>query len=261
MYYISFFTHRAFRPISEYTTPLHFHISPQAISGTISPKTLKFIGLIHNLPVTVLIDSGSSHNILQPRIAHHLHLAISPSPPLSVMVGNGAFIQCQGLCPSVDISLQHSTFTIPFYLFPIEGANVVLGIDWLSTLGSIQADFSIPNIDFTHNNQQITLQASTSPTPSATTYHQFCHYLSNNSIASLHLLSVENQPSSSTNTTIAHPSSPLDNLPSPIQSLLQKYHTIFQKPHGLPQHRPHDHHIPLLPDTPPIKVKPYLLSL
>ena len=25
-------------PSSEYTTPLHFHISPQAISGTISPK-------------------------------------------------------------------------------------------------------------------------------------------------------------------------------------------------------------------------------
>ena len=44
-------------PSSEYTTPLHFHISPQAISGTISPKTLKFTGLIHNLPVTVLIDS------------------------------------------------------------------------------------------------------------------------------------------------------------------------------------------------------------
>ena len=211
------------------------------------PKTVKFTGLIHNLPVTVLIDSGSSHNILQPYIAHHLHLAISPSPPLSVMVGNEAFIQCQGLCPSVDISLQHSTFTIPFYLLPIEGVDVVLGVNWLSTLGSIQKDFSIPSIAFTHNNQQITLQATTSPTPSVTTYHQFCHYLSNNFIASLHLLSVENQPSSPTDTAIAHPSSPLDNLPSPIQSLLQKYHSIFHKPHGLPPQRSHDHHIPLLP--------------
>jgi len=82
-----------------------FHLSPQALIGTISPKTLKFTSLIHNLPITILIDSGSSHNILQPRIAHHLNLAISPSPPLSVMVGNGTLIKCQGIYPLVDISL------------------------------------------------------------------------------------------------------------------------------------------------------------
>ena len=188
-------------PATDYTNTIHFHLSPQALTGTISPKTLKFTGLIHNLPVTVLIDSGSSHNILQPRIAHHLNLAISPNPPLSVMVGNGAFIKCQGICPVVDISLQNSTFTIPFYLLPIEGADVVLGIEWLSTLGSIQADFSIPSIAFTHNQQHITLQASNSTALSTTTYHQFCHYLSTNSIASLHLLLVEptNSPTPITN--------------------------------------------------------------
>ena len=46
------------------------------------------------------------------------------------MVENGAFIKCQGICPLVDISLQKSTFIILFYLLPIEGVDVVLGIDW-----------------------------------------------------------------------------------------------------------------------------------
>jgi len=68
------------------------------------------------------------------------------------MVGNGTFIKCQGICPLVDISLQKSTFTIPFYLLPIEVADV-LGIDWLSTFESIKEDFSVPNIA----NHQITL--------------------------------------------------------------------------------------------------------
>ena len=246
-------------PTHDHTNTIHFHLSPQALSGTISPKTLKFTSLIPHLPVIVLIDSGSSHNILQPRIAHHLNLAISPSLPLSVMVGNGAFIKCQGICPLVDISLQNSTFTIPFYLLPIEGADVVLGVEWLSTLGSIQADFSIPSIQFTRNNQHITLQVAHSSNPLATTYHQFCHYLSNNSIASLHLLSVDTQHHSHTTlaTTIDNPASPLSHLPSPIKSLLQEYQGIFQKPRGLPPQRPHDHHIPLLPHTPPIKVKSY----
>jgi len=97
--------------------------------GNISTKTFKFIGVIHNLSVTVLIDSDNSHNILQPHIAHHLNLPITPSHPLSLIVGNEAFIKCQEICLLVYISLQTSSFTIPFYLLPIEGVDVVLGID------------------------------------------------------------------------------------------------------------------------------------
>ena len=243
----------------EYPETIHFHLSPLALSGNPSPQTLKFTGMIHNLPVTVLVDSGNSHNILQPRIAHHLHLPIQPSPPLSVMVGNGAFIQCQGICPSVDISLQTSTFTIPFYLLPIERADVVLGIDWLRTLGPIKADFSISSIAFTYQNQPITLQAATTSTPTRTTYHQFCQYLSTNSIASLHLLSIDSLSSSPSQleSNLQNPSSPLYSLPFPIQAILLQHHSIFQIPHGLPPPRLHDHQIPLLPHTPPINVKPY----
>jgi len=89
------------------------------------------------------------------------------------MVRNDAFIQCQGISPSVDIFLQTSTFTIPFYLLPIEGTDVVLGIERLHTIGPIQADFSIPSITFTHQNQQITLQASTTSNSTQTTYTNF----------------------------------------------------------------------------------------
>lgn len=32
---------------------------------------------------------------------------------------------------------------------------------------------------------------------------------------------------------------------------------FFSKPQGLPPNCPYDHHIPLLPNTPPINVKPY----
>jgi len=92
---------------------IHFHLSPHALKGNLSPQTLKFTGLVQNLPVMVLIRSSSLHNILQPRIAHHLHLPISPTHPFTVMVGNGAFITCQGICPSFNIAFQDTTFKIP----------------------------------------------------------------------------------------------------------------------------------------------------
>ena len=238
---------------------IHFHLSPHAITRNFSPQTLKFQGLIHNLPVTVLIDSGSSHNILQPHIAKHLHLPIQPSPPFRVMVGNDAFITCQGICPEVQISLQNSVFTIPFYLLPIEGANVVIGIEWLCTLGPIQPDFAIPSMAFTHLNKQITLTATNPPTPTQDTYHQLCHNISIHTIASLHLLSIDTHSMIpiSLETRLQTPSSPLYQLPHSIQTILRKHRSIFKPPHGLPPLRPHDHHISLLPKTGPVNVRSY----
>jgi len=46
------------------------------------------------------------------------------------------------------------------YILPIEGANVILGIEWLCTLGFITTNFFIPNIAFNHLNQHITLKAT-----------------------------------------------------------------------------------------------------
>nr|KYP37503.1 Retrotransposon-derived protein PEG10 [Cajanus cajan] len=92
--------------------------SPQALNGSKSPPTLRFHGSISGHSVTVLIDTGSSHNIMQPRLALHLGLPTSPTPTFPVMVGNGDFIYCNGFCPNVPHTLQTHTFTLPFYLLP-----------------------------------------------------------------------------------------------------------------------------------------------
>lgn len=42
-----------------------------------------------------------------------------------------------------------------------------------------------------------------------------------------------------------------------LQALLQSYADIFAEPRGLPPPRRHDHHIRLLPGTPPVAVRPY----
>jgi len=45
------------------------------------------------------------------------------------MVGNGDKTQCSSLRPNISVSIQKHSFIIPLYLLPIEGANVVLGMD------------------------------------------------------------------------------------------------------------------------------------
>lgn len=136
-------------------------------------------------------DTYNIHNILQPRIAQHLNLTTTQIPHFSVMVRNESHLQCQGICNNVKISLQHKPFSLPFYLLPIEGANVVLGMVWLRTLGPIQADFTIPSLTFSHNETSITIKGDPKSQPTHTNFHQIFQLIHTNSIASLHLMTFQ----------------------------------------------------------------------
>lgn len=108
--------------------PEHFPLSLHAMTGQTTPCTLRFQASIMGHTVSVLVDTGNSHNILQPRVATFLNLPITTIDPFTVMVGNGAYIQCSGLCPEVSLIVQQTTFKVSFYLLPIHGADAVLGV-------------------------------------------------------------------------------------------------------------------------------------
>lgn len=149
----------------------YFQLSTQAVKGHFSPQTLKFQGSIAGLHIMVLVDTGSTHNIMQPRITHHLNLKTTPINHFSVVVGNGSHLQCEGIYNNLEILLQNKRFSLPFYLLPIEGVGIVLGMDWLRTLGPIQADFSIPSLTFQHHTKPITLIGDPNSFPTHTTFH------------------------------------------------------------------------------------------
>lgn len=54
-------------------------ISMHAMLSHNNPKALRIKGKIKNHDITILIDSGSTHNLIQKRIALLLNLHISPS--------------------------------------------------------------------------------------------------------------------------------------------------------------------------------------
>lgn len=90
--------------------------------------------------------------------------------------------------PTVPITLQNSSFTIPFHLLPIEGADVVLGMEWLRILGSHMVDFSIPKLSFTYKNNEITIPRDPKSLPLTSSFHQICQRIHTISIVSFHLL-------------------------------------------------------------------------
>lgn len=164
------------------------------------------------------------------------------------MIGNGSHIQCHGFCSDVSLSLHSTTFNIPFFVLPIKGADVVLGMQWLGSLGPIVADFSVPQMSFQHKGHTITLSSEPISTPvTPSTLH---HLMQKGSIASMHTIIFQHYSTTLTSTT---PS----NTDPQIQQILSEFSHIFEPPTTLPPPRTHDHHIPLTPNTPPVNVRPY----
>lgn len=107
------------------------------------------------------------------------------------MVGNGQCITCSCLCPNVPHFLPKPIFSHTLLHFPIKDVDIILGIEWLCSLGSLEADFSKLQHTFTFGNSIITIKGNPTAKPTSATFNQLCHYIAKDGIASFHLLSFE----------------------------------------------------------------------
>ena len=114
-------------------------------------------GSINGVGVQILLDSGSSDNFLQPRLAQCLKLPVEPIPNLQVLVGNGNALTAEGLIQDLEVKIQGHTLKLPVYLLPVSGADLVLGAAWLATIGPDLSDYSTLTLKFYLGNQFITL--------------------------------------------------------------------------------------------------------
>ncbi|MCI22095.1 hypothetical protein A2U01_0043270, partial [Trifolium medium] len=109
--------------------PTEALLSLHAMSGYSTHNTFRIMGTIAKQQVTILVDSGSTHNFVQDRVAKFLGLPITPAPqPFRVMVGNGDTLDCATQCVGVQFNIQGNHFTSDFFVLPLGGAEVVLGV-------------------------------------------------------------------------------------------------------------------------------------
>ena len=65
----------------------------------------------------------------------------------------------------LSIQAQGNKFQLPVFLLPISGADLILGDNWLKTLGSHIADHDSLQLKFLHDGKFITLQGDDDGTP------------------------------------------------------------------------------------------------
>lgn len=69
------------------------------------------------------------------------NLMVEDTPPCWVKIGNGQRVMTRGVCREVGLPLQGLRVRADCFLFPLNGEDFVLGIDWLERLGDINVNF------------------------------------------------------------------------------------------------------------------------
>lgn len=136
-------------PPSQETSPVQ--ISLHALSGQGAPETLRLTGLIQDHRVQILIDGESTHNFLQQELVSSLQLSPRDTSTLRVTVGNGEELQCNQVCTNISVKIQKHDFQVDFHVLPIRGADVVLGVQWLKSLGPVLTDYTALTMKFIYN--------------------------------------------------------------------------------------------------------------
>ncbi|KAF7814833.1 tryptophan--trna ligase, cytoplasmic [Senna tora] len=118
--------------------------------------------------VLVLIDSGETHNFIATELVDELGLPVLQTRRYEVTVGDGHKVQSSGVCRKIILEIQGLHIKQPFYLFGLGGADVVLGIDWLQSLGEVKVNWGLLTMKVRQGSEVICLQGDPALTKAAT---------------------------------------------------------------------------------------------
>ena len=140
------------------------HTSPQislnALSGIPTYNTMRIRGNVGKHLLHLLLDTGSTHNFLDIYTAKKLGCKLTKTCPLLVNVAGGNKLVSQYMVYVFKWSIQGQMFQTDVMLLPLGGCEMVLGIQWLSTLGTVRWNFKDLVMKFVYEGKKVCLRGT-----------------------------------------------------------------------------------------------------
>lgn len=231
---------------SEHSESMFMALSLNSFLGNSSPTTTKVRGSINKNRVVVMVDSGATHNFISPATVAQCKLKTTNDTNWDVLLGTGLSVQSSGICQNVQLRLPTMTFQSDFVVLDLGNVDVILGVQWLRTLGVCTVDWEKNEWSFCYQGKHVTLTGDASlhvPNVSLKTLLPERHIHSGDCTIELKILE---------KTKVSE-----EEVPEAMAEMLKSYEAVFQKPTGLPPVRGKEHAIVLKEGTKAISVRPY----
>jgi len=136
------------------------HISMNALTGFNTYHTMKIVSTFMQHPLHILIDSGSTHNFLDLATAKKIGCSMKSTVPLQISVANGSKLTSSAICPGFQWLINGHEFQTDVMIVPLGSCEMILGVQWLSTLGPILWNFDKLEMQFSYEGRTVVLTAS-----------------------------------------------------------------------------------------------------
>lgn len=139
---------------------LYMTLSSTAYTGSIAPKTMKFLGTMQSQQARILVDSGSTHSFISSTLAESLQ-GLSPLPnALKVVVANDNSLHCSTQLADCIWSTQGVTFQTDFKVIPLQYYDIIVGMDWLENFSPMEIHWKNKWMLLPYNNTKVLLQGN-----------------------------------------------------------------------------------------------------
>ncbi|WVZ78855.1 hypothetical protein U9M48_026503 [Paspalum notatum var. saurae] len=129
--------------------------SLRAVAGMPVCDTMQVLVTVGAATFTALLDTGSTHNFIAETAARRTGLQAHTGPRLTATVANGERISCPGVLRHTPINIAGEEFCVDLYIMPLAGYDLVLGTQWLVTLGPVVWDFTKRTMSFTRQGRAV----------------------------------------------------------------------------------------------------------
>ncbi|XP_073121973.1 uncharacterized protein [Henckelia pumila] len=233
-------------PTTEYNT---LELPLYSVSGINQPQTLKMKAKVAGRDVVAMVDSGASHNFISRSLITDLGIKVDEEVRFGVCLGDGARVAGQGMCKDLEVDLGLCQIQIEGYLFELGGLDLILGVDWLRTLGDVMLNWANMQMRFTWKGQTVLLQGDPTLSRSVVSLKSIVKV---REVEFCGAVSVKWNDSGGSKLEAEQ-----GNLHGDMASLLAKYEEVFQELIDLPPRRIHDHAINIKEGCGPVSVRPY----
>ena len=230
-------------------------IALHALFGTDGFQTMCIQGSVKNQKLVILVDTGSTHNFVDQSVIKRVGAPLQPIASLMVTVANGEKLRSQEFCAALQFEVQGESVLADFFVLPLRGCDMVLGVQWLVTVGPILWDFQQLTMQFSIGARLVKWQGLMAGQLFLMTKKQAAKLCVMEGKGTCALMLTGSSQSQLQSLYASKEGSRV--LPPDLQHLLNQYAHLFAIPTGLPPPRTHDHSISLTDETQPVKIRPY----
>lgn len=220
-----------------------------SMDGRPRAATLEFHGFLITSEVFILVDTGSTHNFVHPRIAEKVKLPLTAIRPFRVYVGNGQSLTCSYTSAQAELRIQGHSSVLDLYVLLVHGPDVILGMAWLHSLHRVTSDYNAGTVEFQSNGRPVCLKV-TPRMPRQISVHTFASILFHQEAVDIFEIVLLPDSTPETNDKLELSS----DLPPTVRDVLQQHAAVFTVSLGLLPSRAFDHKIHLLPHSKPVNV-------